>query len=283
MTKIAIIADTSQDFTFELGKRYGIEVIPYQVQLDDQHYLDQVDLDSRTFYQRIGQCDRLSTGTPSLQWVIDRLKQLEEAGYEQAIALTSSAKLTGMSQLYGVVQGDFDKLKLTIFDTQSIASGAGLLTLYAAKLRDQGKSVLEIVQALDQASQQLKIYAVFRTLKYLIKGGRFNKYVGMIGSFLNIHPLLTVKEGEVSMISRTRGRNKSFNALVQQIQNVAANHENYYLTIFGANNPREVDQLKTALHKEIDQAELYLETELTPVLGVHSGPEAVGVAILPLD
>ena len=64
---------------------------------------------------------------------------------------------------------------------------------------------------------------------------------------------------------------------------MAANHEKYYLTIFGADNSREVAQLKIALQKEIDQAELYLETELTPVLGVHSGPEAVGVAILPLD
>ncbi|MCD1147751.1 DegV family protein [Peptoniphilus sp. KCTC 25270] len=282
MKKIAIFGDTSQDLTLDMQEKYGIEILSYQLQMGEEHYKDQVDIQSREFYQRMEEYEVLSTGTPNLQDAIDALDKVKAQGAEEAILITSSGKLTGMVQLYTAMVSSYEGLKLHIFETNQIAASAGLQTIYAAELRDQGKTSEEILQELESIKKEkdASIFALFRTLKYIIKGGRFNKYKGMLGTFLHINPLLQAVDGEVGVIGKARGKKKSLQLLVDEVKKYIGDTKDYRIAIFSGNNDKEVEELQKLLKEEIEKAKMVIVTELTPMLGVHAGPEAIGVSLL---
>lgn len=282
MKKIAIFGDTSQDLTLDMKEKYGIEILSYQLQMGEEHYKDQVDIQSREFYERMENYEVLSTGTPNLQDAIDALDKAKAQGAEEAILITSSEKLTGMVQLYTAIASSYEGLKLHIFETDQIAAATGLQTIYAAELRDQGKTSEEILQELESIKKEkdASIFALFRTLKYIIRGGRFNKYKGMLGMFLHINPLLRAVDGEVGVIGKARGKKKSLGLLVEEVKEYIGEAKEYRIAIFSGNNDKEVAQLQELLKEEIEKAKMVIVTELTPMLGVHAGPEAIGVSLL---
>ncbi|MGX7108053.1 DegV family protein [Facklamia miroungae] len=283
MNKLAIIADTAQDLKKDLAEHYGIELIYYQVQMGDNHYRDQIDIDSRQFYERMHDYDVLSTGIPPIQDVVNLLDQLVEQGYTQALVITGSLKLTGMRQLYEVVREQYEQLEIFIVESDYIASATGLLAIYASELKKEGKTVQEILPELEKANSQTGIFALFRTLKYVVKGGRFNKYAGIIGSFFNINPLLTILNGEIGVINKARGKKKSYLTLLEAAREKLKGAKRYKIALFAGNNNEEIAQLQKDLADEISKAETSIVTELTPVLGVHAGPQSVGVSILVLE
>lgn len=283
MTKIAIFGDTSQDLTFELGKEFGIEVIPYQIQMGDREYTDQVEIDSRTFYKNMENYETLSTGIPSPQTVLDVLDRLKLEGYTDAIMITSSSKLTGMHNLYSSIKSEYEGINLHIFDTLQIGTSAALITIHAAKNRNENKSVEEIISDLEKDKQNSNIYALFRTLKYIVKGGRFNKYAGMLGNILNIHPLLKSENGEIGVIDKKRGKTKSQMSLVETIKEYIGNSQNYWMSVFSGNNDEEAREIEEKLKDQLDKAKYVIRGQLSPVLGVHAGPQSVGVSVLKFD
>lgn len=282
MTKIAIFADTSQDITFEIGKEYGIEVLPYKIQLDEKHYTDQVDIDSREFYEKMEHFEVLKTGIPSIQEVVNRLDKAKEEGYTDVIAFTSSSKLTGMYNLYHTIKHDYEGVNIHVFDTNQVASSVGLLTIYIAELRNQGESISKILEEVERVRDSSNIFALFRTLTYVVKGGRFNKYAGFIGNLLNIHPLLSAVDGEVGVIEKHRGKKRSQDSLVRNCKEYIGDCENYWIAIFSGNNDDEVSELEEKLSDVFSKAKKVLKTELTPVLGCHAGPKSVGISVLKL-
>lgn len=283
MTKIAIFGDTSQDLNMNLGKEYGIEVMPYKMQMNDEHYIDQVDIQSREFYEKMEKYDVLKTGTPAPQEVVDRLDKLKAEGYTDAIMITCSSKMTGMYNVYSSIKSYYEGINIHLYETDQIASSAALVTIYAAKLRNEGKSLDEILNELERLRPNYTIFALFRTLTYVVKGGRFNKYAGLLGNLLNIHPLLTPIDAEVGVTAKPRGKKKSQNLLVEEVKKYIGDSQRYWLSIFSGNNDEEVAEVEEKLRAEFDRAEFVLRTELTPMLGVHAGPKSLGVAILKLD
>ncbi|MDO4773031.1 MAG: DegV family protein [Bacillota bacterium] len=283
MSKIAIFGDTSQDFTQELAREHGIECFFYQIQMDEAHYKDQVDIKSETFYQKLPEHEVLKTGTPAPYDIIEKLEQMRSEGYSDIIMITSSVKLTGMYNLYATHGDSYEGMKLHLIDTENIASGAGLFVIYASRLRAQGLSADEIVCRVKERKDKVSIFALFRTLSYLVRGGRFNKYKGMIGNLLNIMPMLEMRDGMLELKDRYRGKSRSLEALKSVATKEISGYQKYCLVIFSADNQEEVELLKRKMKDEIEGAELFIETQLTPVLGVHSGPGVIGVTIFGLE
>ena len=225
----------------------------------------------------------LKTGTPGLQEVIEVLDRLKEENYTDAIMITCSSKLTGMYNVYNSVKHMYEGINLHLIETDQIASSTALVTIYAAQLRDEGYKIDEILERINNVLDKVNIFALFRTLTYVARGGRFNKYKGMLGNLLNIQPLLTPIDGEVGIISRSRGKKKSQNTLVESVKEYIGDSKNYWLSIFSADNDKELSEIREKLKDEFAKAKFVLKSELTPMLGVHSGPKAVGVGILKFD
>lgn len=283
MSKIAIFGDTSQDISQEMAKQYEIEVLYYQVQMDNEHYKDQIEIDSKTFYEKLPQHEKLMTGTPSPSDLIERLEKVKKEGVTDIIMISSSVKLTAMHTLYATHGTNFEGMNLFLIDSETVGGAAGLLLIYASFLRKNGYSAVEITQEIENKKKNTSLYALFRTLSYLVKGGRFNKYKGMIGNLLNIKPLLFVENGIIEVKDRFRGKTKSLEALAKVVIEEVKSYKNYWIIIFSGDNQEEVNLLKEKLKDVICSASLFIETELSPVLGVHAGPNAIGIGILALE
>lgn len=283
MSKIAIIADTSHDMTFEIAEKYNIILIPYSLQMGEKEFTDQVDISSREFYQTMEDEEYLKTSIPPVFKVKEVLDKLENDEYTDAIILTSSDKLTGMYNMCNMIKNDYEKLKVHVINSTQIASPILLMDIYAAELRNDGLSAEEIVNEINRIIPQTTTMALFRTLKYVIRGGRFNKYAGMFGMLLQIKPLLLIQNGEVTVKEKIRGNKKSLQSLVDNVIKSIGSAKRYRMSVFAGNNEEELQTLKDLLKEKIENAEFYIETELSPVLGVHAGPKAVGASVIILD
>lgn len=285
MNKIGIIADTSQDLTFELGEKYDIEILSYHVQLGNRHYKDLIDIGTREFYQTMGNYDTLMTGIPSVTDLEEKLNKFRDEGTKDILIFVSSDKLTGLEALAGTVKSYYKGLNIHIYQTRQIGSSAGLFSIYAAELRERNYTLDQIVQELDRikSKENVNIMALFRTLKYIVKGGRFNKYKGMVGMFLKINPVLRLIDGSIEVVDKVRGKQKSLKVLADTIKDDLKDAKKYKIVLFSGDNDEEIQDLKELLKAEIDNAEMYLETELTTVLGVHAGPKSIGVSYMILD
>ncbi len=284
MKRIEIIADTTQDLTYELAERFGVRLLSYYIEMDGKHYKDLEDISSKEFYKVMKNYECLSTGVPPVKDVVDLFDQLKSEGVEDIICITSSSTVTGMATLYHTVKQSYEGINIHIYETKHVGATTALMTIRAAELRDEGKNIKEIFKELDRVNDQTKIYALFRTLSYLVKGGRFNKYKGMIGNLLKITSLLSQDDsGAVVALDKIRGEVKSLKVFTEAIIKEVGESKKYRLIIFSGDNEREKEILKESIKDLIKGADLFLETELTPVLGVHGGPGAIGCGIMRLD
>ena len=283
MNKIAIVGDTSQDLTFEIAKEKNVELISYYIERDGQSLKDLLEIDSNEFYSTIDNYKELTTGVPPVADGLELIERLKNEGYTDVICLASSSKLTGMVGMYNSIKQMVEGIDITIVDTDLIASAAGIVVLEAARLRDQGKTKEEILSYIDKMCSQVSILAVFKTLKYLVKGGRFNKYKGMIGNLLNINPIITLKSGELEMVDKVRGSKKSIATLVKIIEDSADDCNSYKLVLFHAEDFEDYENFKSSLQSVINKADEVIETRITSVLGVHTGPQTIGATLLKLS
>lgn len=286
MEKFAIVMDTASNIDIELAEKYGITLIPYQVQLDDQHYRDQIDISSREFYQLIGQHDTVLSGIPSPKTVDSTIRELVDKGYKQILILTGSIRLTGMYNLCQVICADFidEGIQIEVIDSGQIGIVIGLMGIYASLLREKDIPFVDVVNRLRaNIDDSGRVYLLTRTLEYVIKGGRLGKMKGAIGTLLNIQPTLTVEDGQLSVASKARGANKSRLALIQACREQLDTSRPYFFGAFAADNDSELNLLLKDMSDIVDKAELVITRELTTVLGVHGGPKCLGVGFFYVD
>ena len=283
MDKFEILVDTTQDFTFEIAEEFNLRLIPYYLELDDKNLQDLIEIDKDTFYKNIDSYDKLSTGVPPISDVLDEIEKIKKKGINKAIAITSSSDITGMYNVYKSVKEMVEDFDLEIIDTNTVGSAAGLISILASRYRQDRKSFEETVDFIKKIKDKSSIYAVFRTLDNLVKGGRISPLKAAIGGFLNIYPILTIKNRKVDILEKARGQNKSLDKLSQIVKDEIKDSKDYCLAIFQGDNKEEFLALKDKLKDQIENSGLYIETILTPVLGVHAGSKVVGVSVVRLD
>ncbi|MDO5755294.1 MAG: DegV family protein [Tissierellia bacterium] len=280
MKKFAILGDTSGDFDFELAKKYDVYLMSYCITLNQQNYKDLIDISSKEIYQEMYKGDvDFKTAVPSVNEGIRFLEKIKNDGYEKVLMITSSIKLTGMANMMEIAKANFPDMKIEIIDGTSCGMGTGIQWIYASMLRDEGLTMEEVAEKIRDNLHNLKVMALLRTFKYVVKSGRISHFKGRIGQLLRIYPIITGEDGKVVVKEKLRGKKQSLYRLADGIREFLVDKNNYLMSIFTADNEEEKMILHDLLSKEISQAKLYLETELTSVLGGHVGPKTIGVAV----
>lgn len=278
MHKFAIIADTSQGLSFEDARENDFYLLSYYLKMGDTTYTDLVDIDNTYFYEHMGDFDELKTSIPSPDDVEQAITKIKAEGYTDILCCTSAPEVTGMYNLLNLIKQHHPELNMYIVDTKQIAMGTGLQTMRAVHLRNQGWSAQEVYDYLRTRTKNGMSRALFRTLKYVIKGGRLTPFKGTIGMLLRINPLLEMIDGNVTIIEPIRGKRKSLNRLIEITKRDLDVDRPYYLSVYHGNNPEELKILFEELKEEIQRAQFFMTTGMTPVLGVHSGPRAVAIS-----
>lgn len=276
MDKVAIVLDTASNMDFVMAEKYGIELIPYSIEIEGEVYDDLLDIPREGFYERL-ENEHMSTGVPSIGKIQLFMEGLVEKGYKKALIFTISKETSGMYSamtLHSQVEG----LETYVIDTRTVGPGLTLLALYAKDLLDMGYSFSEVIKASKMRLDGLGVAATFRTLVYLIRGGRISFLKGQLGEAFKIYPLITIEGGLLVDVAKARGKKRSQRQLVDRIKKELEDIQDFDLAFFHADNDEEMDKVKEQLADEIQRAARIVDFPSTSVLGVHGGPQYFGVS-----
>ena len=276
---VKILIDSASDFTKQEAEEKGLIFLPMEITVGDKIYSDGVDLLPKDFYEILESATSLpKTSQITAYTYQEKIQEIVDNG-DEVIVITISSKL---SATYNNAERacQNNKGKAFAVDSLNACLGEKILALYALELVESVKSAQEIFAELEIAKTKIKVFALIDTLEYLKKGGRLSGAAAVVGSLLNIKPIISVDNGEIKNIGKAMGLKKGFKALMDTI--FASGEIDYarpYGVIFSGNDT-------TNLHKFLEYANdiwsAYTSSPYTSILGstigTHIGPGAIGLA-----
>ncbi|MEA3493172.1 MAG: DegV family protein [Candidatus Margulisiibacteriota bacterium] len=274
---VKIIVDSLGDIPAQVAKDLGMGVIPINVIFGTQVYRDGVDITPAQFYDRLEK-EKISptTSVPPLDSFIQVFKQAAEET-DEIVVITISKKLSGTNQAAQEAARMMDKkCKVEVIDSKWLLMGEGLLALKAAKMSKAGASFDDIVKSTHNDIPRISGLMVFDTLEYLRRGGRIGKAKAFLGSLLKLHPVLSIKDGEIHPFAREGSRAKGIDCLYKMVMGHSKIDE---LAVEDATTPGEADTLADRLAEKFPREDIY-RSKVSPVLGAHTGPHVIGAFLI---
>ena len=281
MTKVKIVTDSTADISQEIVDKYNIEVIPMMMIMQDKTYLDGKDFTKEEFYQIIRTCEELPTTsqiTPA-QFAETYLRLAEE-GATEIISIHLASELSGTYQSSVIAAGLVaDKVKVHCIDSKTATIGLGLLVMTAAQLAAEGKDLPEVLAAIDEAVEKNNIDFLLDSLDNLYKGGRIGKAGQLVGSLLNIKPVLNLHAGEITVYEKVRGHRegKALERLIEILKEKIDPNKELHCVI-GYNDNLEAAQYMAEKLKEHLQCEDFVFLQMGCAISIHIGLGAIGMA-----
>jgi len=281
--KIAILTDSCSDVPQNLLERFHIYQLALSINYKDKSYRDRIDITPEEVYENL-QNEIPHTSLPSIGEINEVIGKIIADGYTQVIIPLISSGLSGTYNAIKTVCENFKNIKTAVIDTKNIALGSGFLSIYAAQLVEKHLSFEEIVSKIEEKIIDSHMYYCLETLHYLVKGGRLGRVEGMLGSMLQIKPIIACdKDGIYYTVEKVRGRKQSINKLIEIVQEKIKDKKNYYLAISHGYAQEEADKIKERMQPYIVNATLFIEGQISPALGVHTGPGLIGIGYFDLD
>ena len=274
--KTRIIVDSTADLLPAVKNR--VYTVPLTVRFGNEEFIDGVTIDSKSFYEKLIECDALPTTSQATpDGFIQQFEAAKQAG-EAVVVITLSAMLSGTYQSAMIAAQDYEEVY--VVDSASAAIGSGILVELALKLVDEGKTAREIAEILEEKKKKVIVVALVDTLEYLKKGGRISGAVAFAGGLLNIKPVLAIADGEISMLGKARGSKMGNNLLVQEIEKAGGIDFTCpvllgYTGISDALLLKYIDDSRPIWEGNLAEVRY---TVIGSVIGTHAGPGAVAVA-----
>lgn len=283
MSKVAILACSNAGLDY-LDYPKDIIILRSVIQFGaDGTYDDYIGMDAKTFYTRIAEKpdDIPRTAYVSPGKMIEYFEQLEKEGYDEALVITISSQLSGLYEAVKRVANEVN-IKVTAFDSKTLAYAEAYMALEAHRLAAEGKSTEEIIPYLEKIRDKDMIYFAVNTLLYLVKNGRLSKLQGTLGTMLQMKPVLFIgEEGKVETFEKIRTIHKAHQRVLEQYI-ADTTGKNVVTFISHAHADEYVDWFKTEIKKAFPEREVVV-AYLTPVVGAHTGPKGIGVGYIELD
>jgi DegV family protein with EDD domain len=280
MNKIAVVTDSTANLKPEIAEAYDIAVIPLKVHWGDKTYVDGVTLSAETFYQWLEEReDPPKTSQPSVGEFIQFFEEVAERYQTDTILGTFiSAELSGTMASATQAKAQLPHLNITLVDTRFVSMAAGFQALCAARASRAGASVDDILAHVQQVRAHTDLLFTVDTLDYLRRGGRIGGAAHLLGTLLNLKPLLTIQGGVVEALSKSRGRQKSLQVMSETIQERLAGRHPPELAIMhtGVEGDEDVAQLTSWVTEHLKPQRLYTGL-FSPVVGTHGGPRTIGI------
>lgn len=281
--RVAILVDSCSDVPQEYAKKYNMYSVPVRIAYRDHEYYDRIDISPQEVYDRMA-VEVPKTSQPSIEAIRDAFNQIVIDGYDTVLAIAISSGLSGTYNAMRLVAQEEKRLEIHVFDTLNIGIGTGVTAIYAGMLIEEGLPVSEIAQKLNTSIPHTHIYFSVATLEYLSKGGRIGKVSAMMGTLLKIKPIITCNEEGVYVVaSKVRGRAQSVAEIINLVVREASKYVRFQVMVAHGSAKEEARRALEELKRRLPTCENFIESELSPALGVHTGPGLLGVGIHPLS
>ena len=279
--KIALVTDSTCDLPPEIFQACSIHVVPLTLRIGKHNYLDRIEIEANEFYDVLKNTkEKLSTSQPSPRQFIQVYENLAPI-YESIISIHVSGNLSGT--IGGARSASRMKDlqdRVHVIDSKTSSAAMGLIAHEAYRLIKSGLDVKEIVRRIEGFVKNTKIFINLPTLKYAMRSGRVTKTKGIIGTLLNIRPVLTVDaEGRVVEIKKMLGRRRVIRKTLELAAQYARTCREPRFSVVHVLEPRLAAWYRTEL-KSMFKTEEILLTDASPVLGLHVGIGSTAIAVL---
>jgi DegV family protein with EDD domain len=274
---ITIVADTTSSIPVPLAESLGIPYIPQIIIFGDESFRDDHELDTKTFIQRLRASATLPKTAAPPPALYDPVYEKYAGEGDTVIVLAPSAEVSGTYRSAEVAAGDFPDRDIRVIDTRTVGSGLGSIVLQAHKWAKAGLDAETIISGVMEMSRRHKVFFVVDTLEYLHKGGRIGGAKMLVGSLLQVKPILQMQNGRIEPFESQRTKRKAVARIKDLVAEQCPRNEKAFLTIMHGDALEEATELAEdiKLTLGIDEIKIY---DLPPAVLVHSGPGVLAVS-----
>ena len=268
----AVVTDSTADLPHEWRERYGIEVVPLKVLFGKETFRDGVDMNNEEFFRRLAASTSLpTTSAPSPGEFADVYRRLAR-DHDGCISIHIGAQLSATAEAARVGASSVDGFKVEVVDSQTVSMPVAFLCRVAAEY----ETLEAATAAVRPRVPKTRVLALLDTLRYLEMGGRLSRAQAMIGTMLDLKPLLLVANAEIKPVDRVRTRSRAIPRMVDYFKgDLPVEH----MAVMHAQAADEAEQIADALRKDLPGREVTVG-QIGCVLGTHTGPKALGLVYL---
>ena len=275
---IAIIADSTCDIPDALIERYGIIVIPHYIVWGEEQFLDRVNLQPETFYQRLVE-DKLrpTTAQASAADFLEGIQKAVEQGASEALILTVSSAMSGAYEMARIAALKAD-IPVKVIDSKGPTMTLGWQTLAAARARDEGATMDEIIERVARVRESLVQIVAMETLEYLQTGGRIGDAAKWVGTLMRVKPVVSINHvtGRVEPMGLARTHSAMVRMLYRKFFDALQMGKKLHVAVLHGNVLDEAQLLAERIRDEFNPVELIINIT-GPVLGINTGPGALAL------
>ena len=277
MKKVAIITDSSAYLPDFIVEELGIHVVPLTLHWDDESFRDGEDIRAEAFYARLAESETIPTTSQTTVGEFERLfKLLLDQDYA-VLAILISSGISGTVASAMQAQKAFPDAPLAVMDSRLVSMALGFMVMAAARAAAEGGSLEECQVVAEAVYPKIGVYFTVDTLKYLNKGGRINTAKRLMGSALNIKPIMEIRDGKIELIESVRSRKKAMARMLELVARDIEGCKHVRISTFHA--AAEVDNL-TLMAQAVARFNPVetVTTFVSPVVGTHTGPGTLSIA-----
>lgn len=275
--KTAVVTDSTAYISKEIRKKLNIHMIPLSVIFGNESYEEEIDISTTDFYEEVKSQGKLpTTSQPSVGQFVTLFSKLAEQ-YDAVISIHLSSGISGTYQ-GAVSAGEMvENIEVTAFDSEISCMAQGFYVIKAAEMAQSGKSSTEIIARLNEMKQSLRAYFMVDDLSHLQRGGRLSSAQAIIGSLLQVKPLLHFENKLIVPFEKIRTRKKAMNRVMELLGEDADNGDAYEAVVIHANRPEEANNWKEELATKFPNVDFSI-SYFGPVIGTHLGEGAMGLS-----
>lgn len=286
MREIIISTETNSDMSREFLEKNGILVIPHYYNVEEEMYGEEGKLLTiQEFYNEMRAGKRVGTAASNPAVILEKFTEIAKQG-KDILHISFSSGLSGGYQ--NVVNGanevmeEYPDCKIIVVDTLSASLGEGMMMQLALNRKAEGRNIEEIAEEVRATCAHLCIQFTVDNLEYLYRGGRLSKTSAVLGTMINLKPVLHVNdEGKLVAIDKVRGRKKSFAAMLDNMEAKIGSYKDkqIFIGIMHGDCEEEALLLKSMIEERFGYKEFVIEP-IGPSIGAHSGPGTIGLVFL---
>ena len=275
-TSIRIVTDSTCDLPEEIVAQFGITVLPLHITQGENTYLDGVDISREEFYNRLpGFKPAPTTAAPGPELFVKAYERLAEAGAQAILSIHISEKLSAVINVAHTAAQQFIEIPVKVIDSQQLSMGTGFQVEAAARMAKAGATLDEILAGIKDIMSRTYVTAALDTLEFLRRSGRMNAVVTGIGSLIKLKPILTMEHGEPGS-ERVRTTRRA----ITRLKTMLEEHQPIERFALLHTNARErAEAFRAKIEHLIPEGSVDV-MDITPVIGSHIGPGAVGFAVI---
>jgi DegV family protein with EDD domain len=287
MPKVAIVTDSAASIPEALIDSLNIHWVAYYIHRGTEVLRDLVTIKRQAFYDWLPTATELpKTASPGPGDYVEMYEHLAEQGTEEIVSIHMTSKGSGAYQAAlaakSLIQERLPDLRLEVIDTLNVSMCQGWMVIEAARMALEGSPMADIVNRVKQMMPVTKMVQTADTLRYLYMGGRIGAAKRLLGSILNIKPLIGMEDGIIVPLGQARSRSKAYAKMVEIVESAVGQMGRIKIAYVHAAAQEEAEKIKEMIESRLTCVES-LFAELSPALGVHTGPGTAGICYYPVE